>query len=150
MARYIQRISVLGKERWIGWEVDGIGTEIPGLMLADEMQEEELQLRGVKEFRPLPFESFIGMGGIVAAPPSSDLLEEDLDFRLDAVQVGLERCRSRGITEVPRAMLAEMFGGEQAMRHPRVQGRFREWQRSGVIEFVGRPECYLRIRGRFV
>jgi hypothetical protein len=35
MARYIQRIALLGKERWIGWEIDGVGTELPGLTLAD-------------------------------------------------------------------------------------------------------------------
>jgi hypothetical protein len=148
MARYIQRISLLGKERWIGWEVDGIGTEIPGLTLADEMTEEELRVRGVKEFRPLPFESFVGMGAIVAAQPSGDLLEEDIEFRLDALQVGMERHRSRVITDVPRSLLVEMFGGEEPIAHPRVQQRFRDWQRAGAVEFVGREECYLRIRGR--
>ena len=48
MARYIQRIALLGKERWIGWEIDGIGTELPGLILADRIPEEELRARGIK------------------------------------------------------------------------------------------------------
>ena len=46
MARYLQRISLLGKERWIGWEIDGVGTEVPGLMLADDLSEEEIRARG--------------------------------------------------------------------------------------------------------
>src|SRR5947199_4677944 len=53
MARYIQRIALLGKERWIGWEVDGIGTEIPGLTLAGDLSDEELRARGIKEFHQL-------------------------------------------------------------------------------------------------
>src|SRR5213592_2919892 len=61
MARYIQRISLLGKERWIGWEIDGVGTELPGLTLADRIPEEELRARGIKEFTPLSFEMFLGM-----------------------------------------------------------------------------------------
>jgi hypothetical protein len=39
MARYIQRIALLGKERWIAWEIDGVGTELPGLTLADHYNE---------------------------------------------------------------------------------------------------------------
>src|SRR5688572_14629518 len=55
MARYLQRISLLGKERWIGWEIDGVGTEVPGLLLADDLSEEEVRARGVKEFHAMPF-----------------------------------------------------------------------------------------------
>ena len=47
MARYIQRITLLGRQRWIGWEIDGVGTEIPGLILADDLPEEDLRSRGV-------------------------------------------------------------------------------------------------------
>ena len=34
MAKYVQRITIGDRERWLGWEVDGIGTEMPGLTMA--------------------------------------------------------------------------------------------------------------------
>jgi len=147
MARYIQRISLLGKERWIGWEIDGVGTEIPGLVLADEMPEEELRARGVKEFRPMPFESFLGLGAVTNAAPG-DLLEQDIEYRLDALLVGMERIRSRGVTNVSRSLLLGFFGDERQLRHPRVQSRFREWEQDGRVKVVGAEDCYLRILSR--
>src|SRR5687768_11068295 len=98
MAHYIQRIALLGKERWIGWEIDGVGTEIPGLVLADGMPEEELRARGVKEFRPMPFESFLGLGAAIHRPGDGELHDQDIEYRLDALLVGMERIRSRGVT----------------------------------------------------
>jgi hypothetical protein len=149
MARYIQRIALVGKERWIGWEIDGVGTEIPGLTLAEHIPDEELRARGVKDFRPMSFESFLGLGAIVStAPPVDRLLDEDVEFRLDALQVGLERIRSRGQTAVPRAVLANIFGADQHVEHPLVQARLREWAADGAVELVGTAECYLRITGR--
>ncbi|PYQ25838.1 MAG: hypothetical protein DMF56_26415 [Acidobacteria bacterium] len=147
MARYIQRIALLGKERWIGWEIDGVGTEIPGLILADEMPEEELRARGVKEFRPMPFESFLGLGAVTSAAPG-DLLEQDIEYRLDALLVGMERIRSRGVTNVSRSLLLGFFGDERQLGHPRVQSRFREWEQDGRVKVVGADDCYLRILGR--
>src|SRR5256885_2907869 len=79
MAKYLQRIALLGKERWIGWEIDGVGTELPGLTLADRVSEEELRARGVKEFTPLSFEMFLGMNA--DAGPAKQLLDQDIDFR---------------------------------------------------------------------
>ena len=149
MARYIQRIALLGKERWIGWEVDGVGTEIPGLMLADQFSDEELRARGIKEFRPMPFESFLGMGTTTAGSDGA-LVDEDLSFRLDALLVGMERCRSRGMTDVPRAILSGFLGDDRHLGDPRVQARLREWQMTGAVEVVGAEECYLRIRGQLV
>jgi hypothetical protein len=146
MARYVQQIRLLGKERWIGWEIDGIGTEIPGLILADDFPEEVLRARGVKEFRPLPFETFLGMNANANAQ-SNYLHDQDVEFRLDALQVGMERIRSRGGTDVPLALLATMFGDEGHLDHPRVQQRLREWEASGAVELVRREECWLRIRG---
>jgi hypothetical protein len=149
MARYIQRIKLLGKERWIGWEVDGVGTEIPGLTLADHMTDEEIRARGIREFSPLDFENFIGMGALVATPQADgDLLEQDIEFRLDALQVGMERFRSSGMTAVPRAVIANIIGDDRHIDDPRVQQRFREWQNAGTVEVVGRDDCYLRITGR--
>ncbi|HEV7921539.1 MAG TPA: hypothetical protein VGR02_12195 [Thermoanaerobaculia bacterium] len=149
MTRYIQRIALVGKERWIGWEIDGVGTEIPGLTLAEHIPDEELRARGVKEFRPMSFESFLGLGAIVSTnPPVDRLLDEDVEFRLDALQVGLERIRSRGQTDVPRAVLANVFGADQHIEHPLVQARLREWARDGAVELVGGADCYLRITGR--
>jgi hypothetical protein len=144
MSRYIQRIKLLGKERWIGWDVDGVGTEVPGLELADEMSDEEARARGIKEFRPLDFETFIGMASALANEPSNELLDQDIEYRLDALQVGMERYRSSAKTDVPRAVLLTFFGDER----PRVIKRFMEWEQLGAVEFVGREECYLRITGR--
>src|SRR5437016_7201415 len=108
MARYLQRIALLGKERWIGWEIDGVGTELPGLMLADRVPDEELRARGVKEFTPLSFETFLGMNA--DAGPAKQLLDQDIEFRLDALQVRMERIRGAGRREVPRALLTHFFG----------------------------------------
>ena len=148
MARYIQRIALLGKERWIGWEIDGVGTEIPGLVLADEMADEELRARGVKEFRPMPFEAFLGLGAVIHRGDAAELLDEDIEYRLDALLVGLERIRSRGVTSVPRSLLLGFFGDERQLRHPRIQSRFREWEQAGRVEGIGNEECYLRILAR--
>ena len=148
MARYLQRIKLLGKERWIGWEIDGIGTEIPGLMLGDDLSEEELRARGVKEFRAMPFESFLGLGAIVSSASSPDLLDEDVEYRLDALLVGMERIRAQGMTNVPRALVLGYVGDEAHLSHPRVRQRFREWEEAGSVQVVGGEECYLRIMGR--
>ena len=147
MARYVQRISLLGKERWIGWEVDGVGTEVPGLVLADQMTDEELRARGVKEFRPMPFESFLGLGAHVAAA-GGELIDQDVQFRLDALLVNMERFRARGLTDVPRAFLGVIFGDEKHLDDPRIRARFAEWQRAGLVQLVGGEACYLRITGR--
>ena len=148
MARYIQRIALLGKERWIGWEIDGVGTEIPGLILADEMSEEEIRARGIREFRPMPFESFLGMGSAVTTAGGSDLLEQDIEYRLDALLVGMERIRSRGMTDVPRALILGFLGDERQLAHPRVLARIREWVRAGQVEVVGTEQCYLKVLAR--
>jgi hypothetical protein len=148
MSRYIQRIALLGKERWIGWEVDGVGTEIPGLTLADGLSDEELRAKGIKEFRPMPFESFLGLGAIVLPAGSRDLLDEDVEYRLDALLVGMERIRTQGMTSVPRALILGYVGDEAHLSHPRVQQRFREWEEAGSVQVVGGEECYLRITGR--
>ncbi len=148
MARYIQRIALLGKERWIGWEIDGVGTEIPGLVLADEMPDDELRARGVKEFRPMPFEAFLGLGAVVNHSSEGELLEEDIEYRLDALLVGMERIRSRGVTTVPRSLLLGYFGDDRQLGHPRVQSTFREWEKAGRVQVVGAEDCYLRILTR--
>ena len=146
MARYIQRIALLGKERWIGWEIDGVGTEIPGLTLADDMPDDELRKRGIKEFRSMPFESFLGLGSATAE--SGELLAEDIEFRLDALMVGMEVSRSRGMTDIPRTTLIGIFGDDRHLEHPRVQQRFQEWERSGRVQVMRGDDCYLRITGR--
>ena len=148
MARYLQRIALLGKERWIGWEIDGVGTEVPGLTLADDLTEEEIRARGVKEFRPMPFESFLGLGAAVASSPSQELHDQDIEYRLDALLVGMERIRSRGQKDIPRAILLGFFGDDRQLMHPRVIARFAEWESAGRVQFVGGEECYLRITGR--
>jgi hypothetical protein len=145
MARYIQRIALLGRERWIGWEIDGVGTEVPGLTLAEEIPDAELRAHGVKEFRPMPFESFLGLGAALA-PRQTELLDEDLEFRLDALQVGLGRIRDHGHDAVPRAYLDTIFG--DTLEHPRVQERLRDLERGGVVKVVGSDECYLQLTAR--
>ncbi|MBV8519911.1 MAG: hypothetical protein JO197_21145 [Acidobacteria bacterium] len=149
MTRYLQRIALLGKERWIGWEIDGVGTEVPGLLLADNLTDDELRARGVKEFRPMPFENFLGLGAAVAGSPSAQTLEDqDIDYRLDALLVGMERIRARGVTTVPRSTLLAFFADDTQLRDPRVQARFRVWEEDGRVEVVGGEECYLRITSR--
>ncbi len=148
MARYLQRISLLGKERWIGWEIDGVGTEIPGLMLADDLSDEEVRARGVKEFRAMPFESFLGLGAATTNAATTALHDQDIEYRLDALLVGMERIRTQGLTAVPRTVLLGFFGDDAHLLHPRVQARFREWEQAGQVEVVGGEECYLRIKGR--
>src|SRR5258706_8252511 len=146
MARYLQRISLLGKERWIGWEIDGVGTEIPGLLLADELPRDDPRLSLVSEFRPLAFETFLEMNAAgTAAKAAAALLAEHLEFPLDALQVGIERLRGRGQTDVPRALFTSMLGDDRQLNHPRVRQRLDAWQRAGVVELVGRDECWLRI-----
>src|SRR5436190_24396354 len=115
MARYIQRIALLGKERWIGWEIDGVGTELPGLTLADRVSEEELRARGVKEFMPLSFEMFLAMNAD-AGPPKT-MHDEDIEYRLDALQVGIERIRGDGSRDVTRALLTHFIGGDGQLNH---------------------------------
>ncbi|HYM61027.1 MAG TPA: hypothetical protein VEZ11_09050 [Thermoanaerobaculia bacterium] len=146
MARYIQKIALLGKERWIGWEVDGIGTEVPGLLLADDLTTDELRARGVTQFAPMPFESFLGMGAAIATP-AAPLDDRDLDYRLDALQVGLERFRKSGVEALPKSVLAEFFSIADPASDPRIVDRLRGWQRAGVIELVGHDDCFLRIKG---
>lgn len=148
MARYLQRITLLGKERWIGWEIDGVGTEVPGLTLADDLSDEEIRARGVKEFHPMPFESFLGLGAATTSAPSYELLDQDIEYRLDALLVGMERIRARGLTAVTRAVLLGFFGDDVHLMHPRVQARFREWEQAGQVQVLGGEECYLRITGR--
>ena len=144
MARYIQKLALLGRERWIGWEIDGVGTEVPGLLLADDVPEEELRAHGVKEFSPMPFESFLGLGAALAQ--GGVMLDQDIEFRLDALQVGMDRGRSKGMTVIPKQMLALMLG--EAIEHPRVQERFREWESVGAVQVLRGDDCYLRITGR--
>ncbi|MFL6245153.1 MAG: hypothetical protein ACJ74H_03945 [Thermoanaerobaculia bacterium] len=148
MARYLQRIKLLGKERWIGWEIDGIGTEVPGLILADDLSDEEILARGVKEFHAMAFESFLGLGTITTSTSSSELHDQDIEYRLDALLVGMERIRARGVTAVPRAILLGFFGDDTHLMHPRVQARFREWEEAGQVEVLREEGCYLRITGR--
>ena len=144
MAKYIQRIALLGKERWIGWEIDGVGTELSGLTLADHFSAEELRAKGINEFAPLSFEQFLGMNA--DAGGAKQLLDQDMDFRLDALQVGMERIRGSGRREVPRALVTHFIGGDGQLNHPRVIARLAAWEEAEKVEFVGREECYLRIK----
>jgi hypothetical protein len=148
MARYIQRIALLGKERWIGWEIDGVGTEIPGLTLADHMTESEILARGVKEFRAMPFENFLGLGAAMTPGRPGALLDQDIEYRLDALLVGMERIRSQGQTDISLALLLGFFGEDRQLSHPLVQERFRQWEEAGKVLVIGGDECYLRITGR--
>jgi hypothetical protein len=146
MTRYIQRIALLGKERWIGWEIDGVGTEISGLILADDLSEDEIRARGVKEFRPMAFENFLGLGSAFATV--GELVDQDIEYRLDALLVGMERIRATGTREVSRSLLLGFFRDDHYLTHPRVQARFREWEKAGQVKVVGGDECYLLILGR--
>jgi hypothetical protein len=59
MARYLQKISLrpyTDTEIWTGWELEGRSGEIEGLILADNMSEDELAKLGVTEFHKIPAE----------------------------------------------------------------------------------------------
>lgn len=144
MTRYIQRVALLGKERWIGWEVEDLGAEVPGLILADEIPQEELEKRGVREFRRMDFETLLEFGA--AMRNHAELSDRDVEFRLDALQVGIDCYRDRGVDAVPFDAIVRIFGSKRNIAHPRVQERLRQMQSAGRIEFIGEDDCYLRIR----
>jgi hypothetical protein len=118
------------------------------MVSADEMSDDDLRARGIKEFRELDFETFIGMAGALNADHAAELLDQDIEFRLDALQVGMERYRSKQQTDVPRAVLLSFFGDARHILHPTVVKRFMEWEELGAVEFIGREDCYLKITGR--
>ncbi len=149
MARYIQKISLgSGRERWVGWEIDGVGTEITGLYLADVFSEEELTTHGVRRFIPMEFDDFLRLGAVTnRAEEVSPMDDVDLSFRMDALLVAMERLRAGGTLDVPRAFLANIFG-DGHLEDPRIQKRLNEWQDQGAVLNVGRDECYLKILRR--
>lgn len=59
MSRYLQKISLKpysDSDIWTGWELEGRTGEVEGLILADDMPEEELKKLGVTEFQLIPKE----------------------------------------------------------------------------------------------
>jgi hypothetical protein len=60
MARYLQKISLRPyseAEIWTGWELEGRSGEVEGLLLADDISEQELAAKyGVTEFQKIPGE----------------------------------------------------------------------------------------------
>lgn len=60
MSRYLQKISLRpysDSEIWTGWELEGRSGEIEGLVLADDISDQELVTRyGVTEFQKIPVE----------------------------------------------------------------------------------------------
>lgn len=59
MSRYLQKISLKpysDTDIWTGWELEGRTGEVEGLILADDMSDEELSKLGVKEFQIIPKE----------------------------------------------------------------------------------------------
>jgi hypothetical protein len=60
MSRYLQKISLRpysDAEIWTGWELENRTGEIEGLILADNIPDEELRTQyGVEEFQKIPGE----------------------------------------------------------------------------------------------
>jgi len=59
MSRYLQKISLKpysDTDVWTGWELEGRTGEVEGLILADDLSEEELKKLGVTEFQLIPKE----------------------------------------------------------------------------------------------
>ena len=59
MSRYLQKISLKpysNTDIWTGWELEGRTGEVEGLILADDMSDEELRKLGVTEFQIIPKE----------------------------------------------------------------------------------------------
>ncbi|MGA7616152.1 MAG: hypothetical protein WBX15_13330 [Thermoanaerobaculia bacterium] len=148
MAKYIQKIALgAGRERWLGWDIDGIGTEIPGLVSADGIAPELLSQMGVREFHPMDFEEFISLTQRTLDPNSGVLSDEDLAYRLDALLVSLDRFRMKGILDLPKLLFVELFG-EKGVEDPRFSRRMNEWQDRGLLLFVGREDCFVKILRR--
>ena len=148
MTRYIQKIQLGGRERWFGWEVDGVGTEVAGLTLAEDMSDDELLAKGVKKFIPMSFDDFVGLGAMTSGAASAPLDDQDLEYRFDALQVALERFLAHGYRDVPKLFLDEMFG-ESIATDPRIDARLLEWEQSGAIQLERKDDTYIRILRRF-
>ena len=59
MSRYLQKISLQPFSDtviWTGWELEGRTGEVEGLILADDMSDEELAKLGVSQFQLIPKE----------------------------------------------------------------------------------------------
>lgn len=72
VARYIQKISLVpfsAHELWVGWELEGVEGEIPGLLSVDGLSDRDLRERGVKEFQRIP-RDYVGdlRGGELVEP----------------------------------------------------------------------------------
>ena len=144
MSRYIQRVVLGGgKVRWVGWEIDGVGTEIPGLILADSIDEEDILGLGVKNYVPMAFEDFLGISAQLARKPEK-LDDTDIEYRLDALRVALDRLWDRNQRDVSKVAIKEMFSGV-SLADPRIQARLLEWEGDGSVRILGTEECYLRI-----
>lgn len=148
MTRYVQKMLLSGKERWFGWEIDGVGTEVPGLVIADGIPEEELRARGVRRFLPMSFDDFVGLGAMTSRSSEGPLDDQDLSYRFDALQVAIDRFHAQGFSDIPKVFIEEMFG-QTALSDPRVESRLSEWERAGVIDLERIDERYIRIKGRF-
>ncbi|HVT45204.1 MAG TPA: hypothetical protein VMT00_12540 [Thermoanaerobaculia bacterium] len=149
LTRYVQKLSLRGREKWIGWEIDGVGTEIPGLFLADRFSSTELLAHGVTSWVPMSFDQFLGLTARLTPQSKSPLGDEDVLFRMDALRVALDRRRSRDSADVPKAFLLQFFF-EDELSDSRIESMIAEWQKSGAVEIVGRDDCYLRIRSRML
>ncbi|MGK2855571.1 MAG: hypothetical protein ACSLFQ_00050 [Thermoanaerobaculia bacterium] len=144
MSKYIQRVVLGGgKVRWVGWEIDGVGTEIPGLILADSIDEEDIASLGVKHYVPMAFEDFLGISAQLAPKPQK-LDDQDIEYRLDALRVGLDRLFDRALRDVSKVAIKAMFSGV-SLADPRIQARLLEWEGEGAVQILGTEECYLRI-----
>lgn len=59
VGRYIQKISLFPfspQELWVGWELEGVEGEVPGLIEAGGMSDRDLREKGISEFQRIPFE----------------------------------------------------------------------------------------------
>lgn len=144
VSKYIQRVVLGGgKVRWVGWEIDGVGTEIAGLILADSIADEDILGLGVKNYVPMAFEDFLGIGAQLAAKPQK-LDDQDIEYRLDALRVALDRLFDRELRDVSKMAIKAMFSGV-SLADPRIQARLLEWESDGAVQILGTEECYLRL-----
>jgi hypothetical protein len=57
VGRYIQKISLFPfspQEMWVGWELEGVEGEVPGLIAARGMTASDLANKGIVEFQWIP------------------------------------------------------------------------------------------------
>lgn len=63
MARYVQKIALVPDDPhglWVGWDIEGVSGEVPGLIPVETLSEQQIQALGVSRFSRVSALSMIG------------------------------------------------------------------------------------------